>query len=49
MQQEDMAEKSNPQKVDTGLVAVILRSYVAKNSVAVDQLASLITTELLAK
>lgn len=39
-----MAEESTAQKVDTGLVAAIVRSYVAKNSVAVDQLASLITT-----
>jgi predicted transcriptional regulator len=44
MQEEDMAEERIPQKVDTGLTAVIVRSYVAKNSVAVDQLASLITT-----
>jgi predicted transcriptional regulator len=39
-----MAEESTAQKVDTGLVAAIVRSYVAKNSVAVDQVASLITT-----
>ncbi len=39
-----MAEESTAQKVDTGLVAAIVRSYVAKNGVAVDQLASLITT-----
>ncbi len=39
-----MADESTAQKVDTGLVAAIVRSYVAKNSVAVDQLASLITT-----
>ena len=36
-----MADEST---VDRGLVVAIVRSYVAKNSVAVDQFASLITT-----
>src|SRR5262249_18830232 len=36
-------EESTAQKVDPGLVARIVQSYVAKNTVAVDQLASLIT------
>ena len=40
----DMDEESTPQKVDPGLVARIVQSYVAKNSVAVDQLANVITT-----
>jgi predicted transcriptional regulator len=44
MREEDMAEECSPQKVDTGLVAVIVGSYVAKNSIAADQLATLITT-----
>ena len=39
-----MSEESAAQKVDPGLVARIVRSYLKKNSVAVDQLASLITT-----
>jgi predicted transcriptional regulator len=41
---EYMADESTAQKAHIGLVAAIVRSYVAKNSVAVDQLASLITT-----
>ena len=40
----DMAEGNTPGKVDRGLVARVVQSYVKKNSVAVDQLASLITT-----
>jgi predicted transcriptional regulator len=39
-----MVEASTAQKVDPGVVAHIVRSYVANNAVAVDQLASLITT-----
>jgi predicted transcriptional regulator len=39
-----MDEESTAQKVDPRLVARIVQSYVTKNSVAVDQLASLITT-----
>jgi len=39
-----MGEESTAQKVDPGLVARIVQSYVRKNSVAVDQLASLIST-----
>ncbi len=38
-----MAEENTPLTVDRGLVARIVQSYVTKNSVAVDQLASLIT------
>lgn len=39
-----MAQENTPSKVDRGLVARIVQSYVTKNSVAVDQLASLIKT-----
>jgi len=39
-----MGGESTAQKVDPGLVARIVQSYVRKNRVAVDQLASLITT-----
>jgi predicted transcriptional regulator len=39
-----MAEENAPRKVDRGLVARIVQSYVRKNSVAVDQLTGLITT-----
>ena len=39
-----MAQESAAQKVDPSLVAHIVQSYFAKNTVAVDQLASLITT-----
>jgi predicted transcriptional regulator len=39
-----MAETCRAQNVDPGLVAEIVRSYVAKNSVAVDQLGNLIAT-----
>jgi predicted transcriptional regulator len=39
-----MAEKSITQKLDRGLVVAIVRSYVAKNEIAADQLGSLITT-----
>jgi len=37
-----MAEDSSSQKIDLNSVAAIVRSYVAKNSVAVDQLGALI-------
>ena len=40
----DMDEEGTSQKVDPGVVARIVQSYVAKNSVAIDQLANLITT-----
>jgi predicted transcriptional regulator len=39
-----MAQESAAQKVDPSLIADIVQSYFAKNTVAVDQLASLITT-----
>ena len=39
-----MADDSVAQKIDRSLVAEIVSSYVAQNSVGVDQLASLITT-----
>jgi predicted transcriptional regulator len=39
-----MDEEGTPQKVDPGLVARIVKSYVTKTNVAVDQLANLITT-----
>ena len=39
-----MADDSVAQKIDRSLVAEIVGSYVAQNSVGVDQLASLITT-----
>jgi predicted transcriptional regulator len=39
-----MADDSNPQKVDPILVAEIVSSYVAQNSVGVDQVAGLIAT-----
>src|SRR5271163_3556527 len=39
-----MADDSVAQKIDRSLVAEIVSSYVAHNSVGVDQLASLITT-----
>ena len=40
----DMAEDSSSQSVDPGLVAEIVRGYVAKNSVAVDEVGGLIAT-----
>ena len=40
----DMDEEGTSQKVDPSLVAQIVESYVAKNMIAVDELASLITT-----
>jgi predicted transcriptional regulator len=39
-----MGEERTAQKVDPGLVARIVQGYVRKNRVAVDQLASLIST-----
>ena len=39
-----MAETGRARNVDPGLVAEIVRSYVAKNSVAADQLGNLIVT-----
>ena len=39
-----MAETGRAQNVDPGLVAEIVRGYVAKNSVAADQLGNLIAT-----
>ena len=39
-----MAEDSAAQKVNSSLVAQIVRSYVGKNSVGVDQIADLIAT-----
>src|SRR5271168_638861 len=39
-----MADDSSAQKVDPGVVAEIVSSYVAKNSVGVDQVAGLIAT-----
>lgn len=39
-----MVDDSGAQKVDPGLVVEIVSSYVAKNSVAVDQLGGLIAT-----
>jgi predicted transcriptional regulator len=39
-----MADDSSPQKVDPSLVAEIVSSYVAQNSVGVDQVAGLIAT-----
>src|SRR6516225_7697909 len=39
-----MVQENGAQKVDRSVVAHIVQSYVAKNTVAVDQLASLITT-----
>jgi predicted transcriptional regulator len=41
---EDMADDSTAQKVDPSLVAEIVSSYVAQNSIGVDQLAGLIAT-----
>ena len=41
---EDMADDSSAQKVDPSLVAEIVSSYVAQNSIGVDQLAGLIAT-----
>jgi predicted transcriptional regulator len=41
---EHMADGSTVQKVDRSLVVTIVRIYVAKNSVAADQLGGLITT-----
>jgi hypothetical protein len=41
---EDMADDSSTQKVDPSLVAEIVASYVAKNSIGVDQIGSLIAT-----
>src|SRR5271156_5054959 len=38
-----MADDSNAQKVDPSLVAEIVSSYVAKNSIGVDQIGDLIT------
>jgi predicted transcriptional regulator len=39
---EDMADDSSAQKVDPKLVAEIVSSYVAKNSIGVDQVGGLI-------
>lgn len=39
-----MADESSGQKLDPGLVAEIVRSYVAKNSIGVDQIGGLIAT-----
>lgn len=39
-----MADESSPPKVDPGLAAEIVRSYVARNSTPVDQLGGLIAT-----
>ena len=39
-----MSEDSSSQNVDPHFVAEIVRSYVAKNGVAVDQLGGLIVT-----
>jgi predicted transcriptional regulator len=39
-----MADNTSPPKVDPGLVAEIVRSYVAKNSIPVEQLGGLIAT-----
>jgi predicted transcriptional regulator len=39
-----MADDSSAQKVDSSLVVEIVSSYVAQNSIAVDQLAGLIAT-----
>jgi hypothetical protein len=39
-----MAEESTAQKVDTDLAVAIVRSYVAKNNIAADQLGDLIGT-----
>jgi predicted transcriptional regulator len=39
-----MDQEGTTRKVDPGIVAEIVRSYLTKNHVAVDQLASLITT-----
>lgn len=39
-----MADESPAQKVDHGLVVAIVRSYVAKNEIAADQLGDLIAT-----
>src|SRR5207302_11156227 len=41
---EAMADESTAQMVDLSLVAEIVRSYVAQNSVDVDQVAGLIAT-----
>ncbi len=38
-----MADDSNAQKVDPSLIAEIVSSYVAKNSIGVDQIGDLIT------
>jgi predicted transcriptional regulator len=37
-----MADDSSARKVDTGLIAEIVSSYVAKNSIGVDQIGGLI-------
>ena len=39
-----MADESTAQMVDLSLVAEIVRSYVAQNSIGVDQVAGLIAT-----
>ncbi len=39
-----MADESTPQKVDPSMVAEIVASYVAQNSIGVDQIAGLIAT-----
>ena len=41
---EDMADDSSAQKVDLSRVAKIVSSYVAKNSIGVDQIGGLIAT-----
>ena len=41
---EDMVKESTPHAVDRSLVARIVRSYVAQNTIGIDQLAGLIST-----
>jgi predicted transcriptional regulator len=41
---KNMAEDSTAQEVDLSLVAEIVRSYVAQNTIGVDQIAGLIAT-----
>ena len=42
--ERDMADESTAQTVDLSLVAWIVRSYVAQNTIGIDQLAGLIST-----
>jgi predicted transcriptional regulator len=44
VESEDMADDSSAQKVDPSLIAEIVSSYVAQNSIAIDQVAGLIAT-----